>query len=327
MNQYEGVAMDKLERAYCLHKILKQSYYPVSLNRLCDEFQCKEATAKRQIYDMRLYLGAPIINKPGQGYMYAKNSGFELPGTWFSAEELHALLTIQQLTAHLSHGFFSSSFAVLRDRIEMILNKINGSGGMDLSRIRILEMGSRSKDLPQFPFIADAVFKRLRLHITYCGRQSGRVTERSISPQRLVFYKNNWYLDAWCHKAKALRTFALERINRAVAVKGECKEIDAILLDRKLASSFGIFSGEPTATARLRFAPKIARWVADEAWFPDGTSRWLEDGYYELHIPYNNPTELILEICRHGPDVEVLAPQELRELVANRLTAAASQYP
>jgi len=98
--------MDKLERAYCLHKILKQSHYPVSLGRLCDEFQCKQATAKRQIYDMRLYLGAPIINKPGQGYFYAKNIAFELPGTWFSAEELHALLAIQQLTSRISGGFF-----------------------------------------------------------------------------------------------------------------------------------------------------------------------------------------------------------------------------
>jgi predicted DNA-binding transcriptional regulator YafY len=318
--------MDKLERAYCLHKILQQNRHPVSLTRLCDELQCKEATVKRQIYDMRLYLDAPIINKPGLGYSYAKNTVFELPGTWFSADELYALLTIQQLTSRISGGFLGSSFALLRGKIETILNKTAGTDCRELGRVRILEMGARSKDLPLFPLVADAVLQRKRISISYYGRQRRELSERTVSPQRLVYYKSNWYLDVWCHRADDLRTFALEKISRVVSADGECRELDATLLDKKLASSYGIFSGEPTATAVLRFTPEAAGWVADEAWFPDCTSQWLQDGRYELHVPYNNPTELILEICRHGPDIEVVEPSELKQMVMDRLRAAADQY-
>jgi predicted DNA-binding transcriptional regulator YafY len=318
--------MDKLERAYCLHKIFQQSHYPVSLMYLCDELQCKEATVKRLIYDMRLYLDAPIINKPGHGYYYAKNTAFELPGIWFSANELHALLTIEQLTSRISGGFLGSSFAPLHGKIESILNKAVGPDCRELDRIRILEMGARSKKLLLFPLIADAVLQRKRITISYFGRQRQEEGERTVSAQRLIYYKSNWYLDAWCHKADDLRTFALEKISRVVSDDGVCRELDATLLDKKLASSYGIFSGEPTATAVLRFTPEAAVWVADEAWFPDCTSQGLEDGRYELHIPYNNPTELILEICRHGPDVEVMEPPELRDQVAKRLATAAAQY-
>ena len=90
--------------------------------------------------------------------------------------------------------------------------------------------------------------------------------------------------------------------------------------------SSDLFSGEPTATAVLRFTAKSAAWVADEAWFPDAAGEWLEDGRFELRIPYNNPTELMMEICRHGPEVEVVSPPALRQQVAERLQQALDQY-
>ena len=285
--------MDKLERAYYLHKILKQSHYPVSLNRLCDEFQCGKATVKRQIYDMRLYLDAPIINKPGQGYFYAKNDSFELPGVWFSADELHALLTIQKLAANLSGSFFDASIRMIQHKVESLLGSNISSVG-EMNRIRILGAGSRGQELPCFAAIADATLRRKRVHILYEGRERGKQTRRDASPQRLIHYRSNRYLDAWCHKAEGLRTFAVEKIKQARLLDSPCKEITAQTLDKKLAASFGIFAGEAEAVAVLHFTEKAARWVTDEAWFPDCAGRWLEDGHYELCIPYANPTELIM---------------------------------
>ena len=49
--------------------------------------------------------------------------------------------------------------------------------------------------------------------ITYHGRRRDQVSERVVSPQRLTQYRNSWYLDAWCHQANGLRSFALERIS------------------------------------------------------------------------------------------------------------------
>ncbi|MDQ6959238.1 MAG: transcriptional regulator, partial [Mariprofundaceae bacterium] len=299
--------MDKVERVQRLHAILRKCRTPVSLGSICERLECSESTAKRLIRDMRLYLDAPIINQPGTGYSYARNSIFELPGVWFSPEELHALLTIQQLTANLSGGLFDDSIKLIRDKAASLLGS-HVPSPEEIRRVRVLGAGARSKTLPMFSIVANAVMHRQRIHIRYHSRQHDEWTEREISPQRLVFYRGNWYLDSWCHKKGDLRSFAVEKIEHARFLDTGCKEIPDAELDEKLTTSFGIFSGKPKATAVLHFSEKAARWVQDEEWFPDVSGNWLDDGRYELRIPYNNPTELVMEICRYGADVEVIEP-------------------
>jgi len=240
-------------------------------------------------------------------------------------EELHALLTIQQLTANLSGGLFDESMQRIQEKAKSLLGEHMPSPE-EVQRIRMLGAGSRSKTLPMFSLVTSGVLNRQRLFLIYEGRQRGERTEREVSPQRLVYYRGNWYLDAWCHKKEDLRSFAVERIGRAHLLNMACKDISDAELDEKLAKTFGIFSGEPTATAVLHFTEQAARWVADEEWFPEQKSHWLNGNTFELRIPYNNPTELIMEICRYGVDVEVIEPPELRQQIAQKLQAAADQY-
>jgi predicted DNA-binding transcriptional regulator YafY len=54
--------------------------------------------------------------------------------------------------------------------------------------------------------------------------------------------------------------------------------------------------------------------------------RDADGGTYELEIPYRNDTELVMDILRHGPDVEVLAPASLREAVTTKLREALGRY-
>jgi predicted DNA-binding transcriptional regulator YafY len=43
-------------------------------------------------------------------------------------------------------------------------------------------------------------------------------------------------------------------------------------------------------------------------------------------MPYADATELVMDILRHGPEVEVLAPPELRAAVRERLRQAGAVY-
>jgi predicted DNA-binding transcriptional regulator YafY len=92
-----------------------------------------------------------------------------------------------------------------------------------------------------------------------------------------------------------------------------------------LEGSYGIFTGTAQAWAVLRFSAEAARWAAEERWHADQLGAWKPSGY-ELQVPYSNPTELIMEILRYGPEVEVLAPTELRETVLGRLREAVGKY-
>jgi proteasome accessory factor C len=320
--------MDLFDRIYCLHRILRQARYPVPRSVLQERLECSRATIIRIIRDMRDCLGAPIeYDREASGYHYnrAGDQPYELPGLWFNASELHALLAVQRLLAELQPGLLESHLAPLRERIERILKSTDNSQGDINSRVRILSMTSRRVDPAHFPVVADAVLRRKRLNIIYHGRVDNKTTERMVSPQRLAHYRDNWYLDAWDHTKRALRSFSVDRLRHVQVLDKPAKEISESKLNEHFASAFGIFAGKPKHTAVLRFTPERSRWVADETWHPKQKGKF--DGeHYVLEVPYADHRELVMDIMKHGPEVEVLAPEALRTEVRDRLARSIAQY-
>lgn len=320
--------MDRFDRILALHKILSARRTPISRRELEERLECSRATVKRLIDDLRTHLGAPLeYDRERNGYRYASDQRavFELPGLWFNASELFALLTSLKLLTDVQPGLLEPHIAPLRERLDKLLRQ-RPAGSLEIARrIRVLQMAPRHTDIDEFRRIASALVRRRRLRILYRSRVRDQLAERWVSPQRLVYYRDNWYLDAWCHLRRALRSFSVDRVH--VAEEGEpAHEITDPALDRHFGSAYGIFAGEPTAEAIVRFTSAAARWVADEQWHPREQKRVLRDGSVEIRIPYSDPRELAMDILKHGPEAEVLAPTELRALVAERLRAAAAQY-
>jgi predicted DNA-binding transcriptional regulator YafY len=320
--------MDRFDRIFELNRILQSARYPVSRQRLEEALECSRATVKRLIEEMRLYLNAPIIyDRKLNGYRYdpAEGEMYQLPGLWFNASELQALLAAQQLLEGVQPGLLDSHLQPLRRKIDELLSRQPGSGEPVSRRIRLLQAAARPAG-PYFTLIAGALASRRRLQISYYSRVHDRVSERALSPQRLTHYRDNWYLDAWCHLREGLRTFALDAIREAKALDSVARELTERELDDHYAGAYGIFSGQAQQQAILRFSPQRARWVSMETWHPHQQSHWLEDGRYELHLPYSQPEELLMDLLRFGPDVEVVAPSALRELVRQKLSAALDLY-
>jgi proteasome accessory factor C len=66
--------------------------------------------------------------------------------------------------------------------------------------------------------------------------------------------------------------------------------------------------------------------VAEEVWHPQQEGKRLEDGSYELKIPYRDSRELVMDILRHGPDVVVMEPATLVDEVQKHLKEALLRY-
>ena len=196
-----------------------------------------------------------------------------------------------------------------------------------LSRIRILHLAKRVLPLKHFQLTAKALLERKRLRIAYYSRARDEETRRDVSPQRLVHYRENWYLDAWCHLRRDIRSFAVDAIRDAQALDVPAKAVADADLDAVLGSGYGIFSGRNVQWATLRFTQERARWVAPEQWHPQQRSHAEHDGSYLLEVPYADHRELVMDILKHGADVEVLAPETLRAQVQDALRAALARYP
>jgi len=142
----------------------------------------------------------------------------------------------------------------------------------------------------------------------------------------LIFYRDNWYLDGYCHLRKGLRSFALDGIKKAELLNKKAEETSEKELQENFSESYGIFSGKATQRAKLRFTPERARWVAGETWHGQQLGSFDKEGSYLLEFDYNQDPELIMEILKHGSNVEVLAPDTLRKKVKNELKKSLSNY-
>lgn len=326
--------MNQTERLYKIEQILHDRR-TASFAELQEELEVSRATLKRDLQFLRDRLNAPIVyDRETNGYRFDVPDRYapkhQLPGLWFNASEIHALLMMQQLLEEVQPGLLGPHIAPLQTRLQSLLGSVgdaqSGAPAEIAKRVRILHAQKRRTELRHFELIASTLLKRRRLKIRHFNRGRNEESEREISPQRLVHYRDNWYLDAWCHLRSDLRSFAVDAIRSAEMLEVVADEIKEDELNRVLAAGYGIFSGSETEWAKLRFRPEQARWVMEEQWHPQQRAELLPDGGLLLELPYANPTELIMDILRYGPGVEVVAPRELRRQVQDHLKTALALY-
>ena len=325
--------MDRTERFYKIEMLIR-SRGSVPFAALMDELGVSRATLKRDLEYLRERMDAPIVyDRFANGYSMRPDARdlrqvkHELPGVWFSEREIHALLTMHQLIQGLDEG------GVLARHLQPLLDKLHGMLGASdteakelMKRVKIMSAARRPVIGRHFELIGTAITQRQRVQMTYYVRSRREETERTVSPQRLVHWRNTWYLDAWCHTSDALRRFALDAIRGATLLKQRAKDVALKTIEAELDAGYGVFSGAKLQWAKLLFTAEAAQWVQHEQWHPKQEATLHEDGSLTLRLPYADATELAMDILRHGEQVKVLAPAALVQRVARASQHAAALY-
>ncbi len=334
--------MGRTERFYKIELLLK-SRGCVSFAALQDELDVSPATLKRDLQYLRDRLSAPIVyDALANGYRFTETevgalgaTRHELPGLWFSENEIHALLTMHQLLAGLDDdGVLARHLQPLMEKLQGMLGTDAGTARELMRRVKVIGTARRRVPSKHFELLGSALLQRRRLRLRYFKRSDRSTSEREVSPQRLVNYRNTWYLDAWCHASDGLRRFALDAVRDASLLDAKAKNVALRDLEAALDAGYGIYGGGDARVkwATLVFSAEAAQWVANEEWHPQQKARWLDnrppgEGRYELQVPYSEPTELAMDILRHGDSVVVTGDKALAALIAQRLREAAGRYP
>lgn len=320
--------MSNSERIYRIDQLLNDKKL-VSFQELLDRLEVSPATLKRDLAYMRDRLNAPIVyDKDQNGYRFEANAEtYSLPGLWFTPEEIYALLAMDHLLGNLdASGLLGKQIKPLQSRLLAMLDSTDNSIEEIRKRVKIEKIGARKIDYEFFQEIGLALVKRKRLYIEYQSRSKAENTSREISPQRIIYYRDNWYLDAWCHQKNALRSFSLDAIKKLEAVDVTCLDLAEKELDAELGSGYGIFAGKDVQWATLIFNSDRARWISNEKWHPNQLGKYLSDGTYQLRVPYTDSRELMMDIMKYGADVKIESPDSLKKVLVDNLDKMVKKY-
>jgi predicted DNA-binding transcriptional regulator YafY len=319
--------MSEIDRLY-RYKSLLSHRRALSRKDILEALEISPATFKRDLAKLRDRLGTPIVfDRDLAGYrLDSPKDASELPGFWFTQDEILALMTIQSMIEQLEPSLLGPKLRPLRQRLDDMLNHQGLDPQQLTQRVRAVSAGKRRMPLATFETIAKAMFERKQARITHHNRLTGETLERTLSPQQLIHYRDNWYLDAWCHLRKDVRSFSIDAVESAIVLEQHAKDIDLAALRKQLDGGYGIFGGVPKDWAELTFSAIRAGWVRHEVWHPQQHGILNSDGSYTLRLPYSDERELIGDILRHGPDVTVTAPFSLRRQVQEQIERMRGLY-
>jgi predicted DNA-binding transcriptional regulator YafY len=320
--------MSNNERIYRIDQLLNDKKV-VSFQELLNRLEISPATLKRDLAYMRDRLNAPLVyDKELNGYRFEANTeSYSLPGLWFTPEEIYALLAMDHLLGNLdASGLLGKQIKPLQSRLLAMLDSTDNSLDEIRKRVKIEKIGARKLDYDFFQEIGMSLVKRKRLSIEYQSRSKDEYTIREVSPQRIIYYRDNWYLDAWCHQRNALRSFSLDAIKHLELIDRRALDMEEDELDSELGSGYGIFAGKDVQWATLIFNSDRARWVANESWHPNQVGKYLPDGSYELRVPFSDTREIMMDIMRYGSDVKIISPELLVKVLLDNLEKLSEQY-
>jgi proteasome accessory factor C len=230
----------------------------------------------------------------------------------FSPDEAAALLVALRLVA-------SVPGPLDRDAIASATAKLESAAGEARRAAEGLAVQIETRTRPGVQEAVDAALAGARrLHIVYVGALDDR-SERDVDPVRIVSLDGRVYLEAWCRRAEAMRTFRLDRIESAVLLDAPAEvPDDAVPLDlgRGVLRPDG---GQVT----LLLAPEV-RWIAEE--HPVDSVEEAGEGSLRVVLPLADERWLVRLLLRTGPAVQVLDRPDLAERARHEARTALAAY-
>ncbi len=254
--------------------------------------------------------GVPVYASQGRNGGIMLSSGYALNKALLSdTEQNQILFAIQSLRAA------DTPVDALLSKLAATFQKQNVQWiEVDFSR-----WGYSSVDRQRFDALKDAILDKRVITLTYCGA-NGETTRRSVKPFKLIFKDKNWYLQAYCCSAKGYRLF---KINRIQDITVENENFSDTFADAPQTEYTYDNVGTSVAVSLL-FSANVAFRVFDE--FDRNCIQRQPDG--SLRVDTFLPMEewVVQYLLPFGVDLQVLAPVELRDRLAELAKKIFEQY-
>ena len=296
-----------------IHQAIQSGKYP-NASQLARELEVSTKSIHRDIEFMRDRLELPLEYDGSRfGYFYTEEVN-SFPTVQITEGELFALIVAEKaLQQYRGTSFEKPLLSAIRKMEQSLPDTIS----LNLSDIEhTISFRTRAEqilDLQIFDALAKATARRQQIEIAY--RKPGRreTEPRLIDPYHLANINGEWYLFAYDHLRRDIRTFAPGRILTVKPTGKTFERPHKFSLDKRLRDSFGVYSGEGQFEVVIRFNDRVADYVREKKWHESQELRELKDGGVELKLKLSGLAEVQRWVLSWGGDASVIEPKELAD--------------
>ncbi|HEY2328399.1 MAG TPA: WYL domain-containing protein [Verrucomicrobiae bacterium] len=303
-----------LERMLRIHQTLQSGRFPNAVT-LAREIEVATKTIHRDIEFMRDRLNLPIeFDRANKGFRYTGEvSAF--PTMQITEGEIFALVVAEKALQQYRGTSFEKPLLSAIKKMEQALPDTISLNLADIEQtISFRTRAEPILDLKIFDVLAKAVSQRQQLELNY--RKPGQKAEaRLVDPYHLANINGEWFLFAFDHARKDIRTFAPARIESVKQTGKTFERSQKFSLEKRLRDSFGVHAGEGKFEVVIRFAPRAADFIREKKWHASQTLRDLKDGGAELKMNLSSLAEVERWVLSWSGEAAVIKPRELAESV------------
>jgi proteasome accessory factor B len=313
-------------RLLFIDRELRKGRFP-NCRALAEEWEVSPKTIQRDIDYLRDTLNAPIAYDPVRfGFAYTEPN-FRLPAISISESDLFAVCVAEQaLRAFRNTPLHARLLSVFNKIEDSLPDRISVHPAWLDSRVTVFAEAITTIRPEVWETIAIAMRENRQLEIRYAGvgRSPG---DRTVDPYHLVSHRGEWYVSAYCHRGKGVRTFAVSRIHRAAVGDAGFELPDAYDEQALTREQFGIRWDAKEYGATIRFDAWAAPYIRERTWHPGQALRALPDGGVEMRFRTRHLQEVRDWILSWGRHARPFKPKTLVRMVRDELASALAHYP
>ncbi len=310
-----GRSRPPLERMLRIHQAIQSGTYPNASN-LSFELEVCTKSVHRDLDFMRDRLGLPLeFDQHKCGYHYTQEVN-SFPTLQITEGELVALVVAEKALQQYRGTSFEQP---LLSAIQKLEQSLPDTISLDLADVaRTISFRTRAEpmlDLAIFEALAKATSARQQIELTYRKPGQHHPELRRVDPFHLANINGEWFLFAYDHLRKDVRTFVPARIKAIRRTGKTFVRPQRFSLEQRLRGSFGVHSGAGQFDVLIRFTPRVADYIREKKWHESQQLRELKNGGVELRMKLSSLPEVQRWVLSWGGDATVLRPAELATAV------------
>lgn len=306
-----GRSRPPLERMLRIHQAIQSGTLP-NASTLARALEVSSKSIHRDLEFMRDRLGLPLeFNAARNGYQYTEEVG-AFPTLQITEGELFALLVAEKaLEQYRGTNFEKPLLSALRKMAAALPDTISLHWADWDQTISFRTSAEPVLNLEIFDTLAKATARRRQLRLVYRKPGQSQTETRLVDPYHLANINGEWFLFAYDHLRRDIRTFAPARIQEAHPSGQTFPRPAKFSLQELLQHSFGVHSGRGDFLVVVRFDHLAADYIREKKWHPSQETRELPDGSLELRMRLSSLGEVQRWLLSWGGSALVLEPPEL----------------